>query len=59
VGKIGFKLIAFLVVVGGIFLCGFIAGGTFGSGMAADQFEQCLPAQTVEDLEVCAGGDQP
>lgn len=59
VGKIGFKLIAFLIFVGGIFLVGFVFGGSFGSGMAADQFEACLPAQTVEELAPCANGGQP
>lgn len=58
-GKIGFKFILFLVVVGSIFLFGFITGGAFGSGMAVDQFERCLPAQTVEDLQPCTSGDQP
>lgn len=58
-GKIGFKLIGFLVVFGGIFLLGFIAGGSFGSGMAVDELQACLPAQSVEDLAPCTGGEQP
>ncbi|GAA4525581.1 hypothetical protein GCM10023160_18690 [Brachybacterium paraconglomeratum] len=58
-GKIGFKIIAFLVVFGGVWLFGFVVGGAFGSGMAVDQFEQCLPAQSIEELVPCAGGDQP
>lgn len=58
-GKIGFRVIGFLVIVGSIFLFGFVTGGAFGSGMVVDQFERCLPAQTVQDLRPCAGGDQP
>lgn len=57
-GKIGFKFFLFLVMVGGIFLFGFVTGGAFGSGMTVDKFEQCLPAQSVQDLQPCAGGDQ-
>ncbi len=58
-GKLAFKFIGFVVVVGGIFFFGFVTGGAFGSDMAVDQFEQCLPAQSVQELQPCAGGDQP
>lgn len=58
-GKIGFKFVLFLVVVGGIFLAGFLTGGAFGSGMTVDQFEKCLPAHSVQDLQPCADGGQP
>lgn len=58
-GKIGFKLIAFAVVIGGIWLFGFVAGGSFGSGMSVDQLESCLPARTVEELAPCTNGDRP
>jgi hypothetical protein len=58
-GKIGFKVIAFAVVVGGIWLLGFVAGGSFGSGMSIDQLESCLPARTVEELAPCTSAVQP
>ncbi|MHC6176185.1 hypothetical protein [Glutamicibacter endophyticus] len=58
-GKIGFKLAALLVAVAGIYLFGFVAGGSFGSGMAVDQFEACLPAQSIVELEPCAAGERP
>ncbi|PFG69099.1 hypothetical protein B0O41_3950 [Propionibacteriaceae bacterium ES.041] len=52
-----FKAIAFVVVVGGIFLAGVIAGGSFATGMTQDgviqQVQQCMPAQTAEDLRPC------
>ena len=43
-GKLAFKFIGFVVVVGGIFFFGFVTGGAFGSGMAVDQFEQHIRA---------------
>ncbi|MDP5226901.1 MULTISPECIES: hypothetical protein [Arthrobacter] len=52
-----FKAIAFLVIVGGIFLAGVIAGGSFATGMVQDgviqQVQQCMPAQTAEELRPC------
>lgn len=58
-GKIGFKLAALLIAIAGIYLFGFVAGGSFGSGMAVDQFEACLPAQYIAELEPCAAGERP
>lgn len=56
-----FKAIAFLAVVGGIFLAGVLAGGSFATGMAEEgvmrQVQPCLPAQTVEALRPCLAAD--
>jgi energy-converting hydrogenase Eha subunit G len=52
-----FKAIAVLVVIGGIFLTGFITGGSWATGMTQDsvlrRIEQCVPAQSPEDLRPC------
>lgn len=56
-----FKAMAFLVVVGGIFLAGFISGGSFATGMTEDavlnRVSRCVPAQSAEDLRPCLAGD--
>lgn len=59
-----FKVIAFLVVAGGIFLAGFITGGSWATGMTEDsvlrRIEQCVPAQSAEDLRPClATSEEP
>lgn len=61
-----FKAIAFLVIVGSIFGLGIIVGGSFATGLTRDAvlryMENCLPAETAEQLEPCLatdGGEQP
>lgn len=55
------KLIALLVVVGGIFLTGALVGGAFATGTtqqgALRQVEHCLPAQSAEQLRPCLAPD--
>lgn len=60
------KAMAFLVIVGSIFGLGVIVGGSFATGMTQDAvlryMEQCLPAESPEELEPCLatdGGEQP
>lgn len=52
-----FKAAIYLVVIGGIFLAGVIAGGSFATGMVTEgvimQVEKCVPAQTAEELRPC------
>lgn len=56
-----FKFIAFLVVVGGIFLAGVVVGGGWATGMSEEgmlrQIDQCMPAESAEDLRPCLVGD--
>ncbi|AXK45943.1 hypothetical protein [Brachybacterium saurashtrense] len=61
-----FRAIAFLVIVGSIFGLGVIVGGSFATGMTQDAvlryMDNCLPAETAEQLEPCLatdGGEQP
>jgi len=56
-----FKAIAFFVVVGAIYLAGVITGGAFATGMSEEgmlnQIDQCMPAESAEDLRPCLVGD--
>lgn len=60
VGKIGFGLIGFLVVFGGIFGLGWLAGGSAGTGMESTKQEQrivlvdeCLQTDDADEMRSC------
>ena len=58
-----FKAIGLLVVVGTIFIAGFMAGGSFATSSAEhaqrQALEMCLPLNTADEIDDCldaAGG---
>ena len=61
-GRIGFKMIGVMLVVGAIFLTGWLAGGSFGTGQSAKQqrvqIEACLPIADAVQLSACLLGAQ-
>lgn len=48
-----FKAAGILLVVGGIFIVGFLAGGGFATGIAMEQVELCLPSGNRAELDAC------
>jgi len=63
VGKIGFGFIGFLVVTGGIFGLGWLAGGSAGTGMEVTKQEQrivlvdqCLQTDDANEMRSCVQG---
>ncbi|WP_424806578.1 hypothetical protein [Rhodococcus sp. 27YEA15] len=50
-------MIGVVIVVGTIFLTGWLAGGSFGTGQSAKQqrvqIEACLPIADAADLSAC------
>lgn len=57
-----FKAFGALLVVGVILWLGFMAGGSFATGIAnetqLEQIEQCLPASTVDEIKLCLQGQR-
>lgn len=58
-----FKAIGVLVVIGAIFVAGFIVGGGFATDAAkksdSEQISRCLPIKTVDEANACLqGGDE-
>lgn len=52
-----FKAAGALLVIGGIFIAGFLAGGSFATGIAEgvpmEQIERCLPITSTDLLSGC------
>ena len=60
-GRIGFKALGSILGAGAIFIAGFLAGGSLGTGQVEKtQYEQiadCLPLGSVAALDDCLAGD--
>lgn len=61
-GRIGFKTLGSILGAGVIFVAGWLAGGSLGTGQVAKtQYEQiadCLPLGSVSALDDCLAGDE-
>ncbi|MFM9378590.1 hypothetical protein [Gordonia sp. VNK21] len=60
-GRIGVKGLASFLGASAIFVAGWLAGGSLGTGQVAkeqrQQIEQCLPLGSVSALDDCLAGE--
>ena len=60
-GRIGFKTLGSILGAGVIFVAGWLAGGSLGTGQVAKQqrvqIEQCLPLGSAAALDDCLAGE--
>lgn len=61
--KFGFAAVGFLVVMGAIFAAGFIMGGSWGTGMETDKYDQrlvlvdqCMETDDADQMRSCVAG---